>query len=32
VYDCRFGPIVVNEAIESAIVIARDVTEEPPHF
>jgi len=28
VYDCRFGPIVVNGAIESAIVIARDVTEE----
>ncbi len=28
VYDCRFGPIVVHEAIESAIVIARDVTEE----
>ncbi len=27
-YDCRFGPIVVNRQIESAIVIARDVTAE----
>ena len=27
-YDCRFGPIVVNDHVESAIVIARDVTEE----
>jgi PAS domain S-box-containing protein len=28
IYDCRFGPIDVNGAVESAIVIARDVTEE----
>jgi two-component system sensor kinase FixL len=27
-YDCHFGPIVVGEAVESAIVIARDVTKE----
>ncbi len=27
-YDCHFGPIVVGDAVESAIVIARDVTKE----
>jgi len=27
-YDCNFGPIVVNDVVESAIVVSRDVTDE----